>query len=60
MPTPSTPPAGDCFIGGLASGLTEGMSLDEAARLGQAAAAICVTRQGAQAAMPWRRELGAR
>jgi ribokinase len=52
--------AGDCFIGGLASGLTEGMSLDEAARLGQAAAAICVTRQGAQAAMPWRRELGAR
>lgn len=49
--------AGDTFVGGLAVGLTEGLSLDEAAALGQAASAICVTRAGAQPSIPRRGEL---
>jgi ribokinase len=49
--------AGDTFVGGLAVGLTEGLSLDEAAALGQAASAICVTRAGAQPSIPRRSEL---
>lgn len=52
-----TTAAGDTFVGGLAVGLTEGMSLDDAAALGQAASAICVTRIGAQPSIPWRSEL---
>ncbi len=52
-----TTAAGDTFIGGLVAGLVEGMSLDEAAALGQAASAICVTRAGAQPSIPYRREL---
>ena len=49
--------AGDTFVGGLAVGLTEGLPLDEAAALGQAASAICVTRAGAQPSIPRRSEL---
>lgn len=49
--------AGDTFVGGLAVGLTEGLSLDKAAALGQAASAICVTRAGAQPSIPRRGEL---
>lgn len=49
--------AGDTFIGGLCAGLLEGLELPKAIELGQAAAAIQVTRLGAQAAMPFRREL---
>ena len=51
--------AGDTFVGGLASGLAEGLSAAEAVRLGQAAAAIAVGRRGVQSAMPLRVELGA-
>ena len=49
--------AGDTFVGGLATGLAEGMSPVEAVRLGQAAAAIAVSRSGVQSAMPRRSEL---
>ena len=49
--------AGDTFIGGLCAGLLEGLDLPAAIDLGQAAAAIQVTRPGAQAAMPTRREV---
>ncbi len=49
--------AGDTFIGALAVALCEGRPLDDAVALGQAASAICVTRPGAQASIPWRREL---
>lgn len=50
--------AGDTFVGGLATGLAEGMTAIEAVRLGQAAAAIAVSRSGVQSAMPRRAELG--
>ncbi|MBB5018688.1 ribokinase [Chitinivorax tropicus] len=52
-----TTAAGDTFIGGLAAGLAEGMSLSDAARLGQRAASISVTRHGAQPSIPYRAEL---
>ena len=51
--------AGDTFVGGLATGLQEGRSAVDAVRLGQAAAAIAVSRSGVQTAMPSRAELGA-
>ena len=50
--------AGDTFVGGLATGLQEGRSAADAVRLGQAAAAIAVSRTGVQSAMPFRAELG--
>lgn len=49
--------AGDTFVGGLATGLAEGLGATEAVRLGQAAAAIAVSRSGVQTAMPYRHEL---
>ncbi len=52
-----TTAAGDTFIGGLAAGLIEGLSVDDAAALGQRASALCVTRHGAQPSIPYRREL---
>ena len=52
-----TTAAGDTFIGGLAAGLCEGLSLHAAIALGQRASALCVTRHGAQPSIPWRREL---
>jgi len=52
-----TTAAGDTFIGALATALGEGRSLDDAVALGQAASALCVTRRGAQASIPYRHEL---
>lgn len=52
-----TTAAGDAFVAGLAVGLAEGASLLDAARLGNAAGAIAVTRLGAQPAMPARDEV---
>lgn len=52
-----TTAAGDTFIGALAAALCEGRTLDEAVALGQAASALCVTRCGAQASIPYRHEL---
>jgi ribokinase len=52
-----TTAAGDTLIGGFSVGLAEGMSIDDAARLGQRAAALCVGRRGAQPAIPYRREI---
>jgi len=54
-----TTAAGDTFIGALAAALCEGRSLDDAVALGQAASALCVTRRGAQASIPYRHELAA-
>jgi ribokinase len=48
--------AGDCFCGYLAAGLAAGRRLADAARLACAAAALSVTRHGAQPAMPTRAE----
>ncbi len=49
--------AGDCFTAWLAVGIAEGMPLADAARRATAAAAISVTRSGAQASMPTRAEI---
>lgn len=47
--------AGDIFNGAFAVALTRGRSLEEAVRVANAAAAISVTRLGAQASAPTRR-----
>lgn len=49
--------AGDCFNGAFAVALLEGRDPFEAARFASAAAAISVTRRGAQASMPTRAEV---
>ena len=51
--------AGDTFVGGFATGLSEGMTAQAAVRFGQAAAAIAVSRAGVQSAMPKRVEVDA-
>jgi ribokinase len=52
-----TTAAGDCFSGTLAIALAEGQSLLTAARFASAAAAISVTRRGAQPSLPRRNEI---
>ena len=49
--------AGDCFNGAFTVALLEGKLPLEAARFACAAAAICVTRRGAQASMPSRADV---
>ena len=52
-----TTAAGDAFVGALAVALGEGSSLIEAAHFASAAAAISVTRLGAQPSLPYRVEV---
>jgi ribokinase len=54
-----TTAAGDVFNGALAVRLAEGCPLLEAVRFAHAAAAISVTRAGAQPSIPMRREINA-
>lgn len=49
--------AGDTFIGAMAAAHCAGASLDEAIQWGQSAAAICVSRHGAMASIPFKGEL---
>lgn len=49
--------AGDAFVGAFAVALAEGRSLLEAARWGNAAGALAVTKPGAQPSLPSRSEL---
>jgi ribokinase len=49
-----TTAAGDTFVGYLACALAEGQELSKALVLANAAAALSVTRAGAQPAIPWR------
>lgn len=49
--------AGDTFNGALVTALLENKPLDEAVRFANAAAAIAVTRKGAQPSVPWRDEI---
>jgi ribokinase len=49
--------AGDCFSAWLAVGIADGMTLHNAAARAVRAASLAVTRRGAQAAMPYRREV---
>lgn len=53
-----TTAAGDVFNGALAVALTEGKTLAEAVRFAGKAAAISVTRMGAQDSVPYRHEIG--
>jgi ribokinase len=52
-----TTAAGDCFNGALAVALAEDLPLDEAVSFACKAASICVTRMGAQASIPYRKEV---
>lgn len=52
-----TTAAGDVFNGALAVALGEGKPLKEAVSFAQAAAALSVTRLGAQPSAPWREEI---
>ncbi len=52
-----TTAAGDCFTGALAVALAEGLALPEAVAFAGRAAALAVTRPGAQASLPTRAEL---
>jgi ribokinase len=47
-----TTAAGDTFLGGLCAALVRGRDLAAAIAFGQAAAAVCVTRPGAQPSIP--------
>ena len=49
-----TTAAGDTFNGGFVCGLLEGQSMLDSVRFGQAAAALSVTRRGAQSSIPTR------
>jgi ribokinase len=49
--------AGDVFNGALAVALSEGKPLTDAVRFACDAAAISVTRMGAQSSIPYRNEL---
>ena len=49
--------AGDCFNGALVVGLSQGMTWPESIAFACKAAAISVTRMGAQASMPYLHEL---
>ncbi|MBW5408491.1 ribokinase [Morganella morganii] len=51
--------AGDTFNGAYVTALLEGKPADDAVRFAHAAAAISVTRRGAQPSVPWRREIDA-
>ena len=62
LPAPRVTPvdtvgAGDCFTGWLAAGIAEGFTLAAAAARAITAAAISVTRPGAQPSMPKRSEV---
>jgi|WetSurMetagenome_2_1015567.scaffolds.fasta_scaffold22368_5 ribokinase len=52
-----TTAAGDCFVGALGVALGEGQSLQTAAEFAGAAAALSVTREGAQPSLPHREEV---
>jgi ribokinase len=52
-----TTAAGDAFSGALAVALSEGLALPEASRWATRAAAIAVTRRGAQPSLPTRAEI---
>jgi ribokinase len=57
VPVVDTLGAGDTFAGALAAILCEGADMLTAARFAVAAAALSVTRQGAQPSIPWRAEV---
>lgn len=55
--TVDTTAAGDTFNGALCVGLAEGLSILDSVKIASKAAALTVTRMGAQSSIPYRREL---
>ena len=55
-----TTAAGDCFCGALSVALNEGRPLNEALDFANRAAAISVTRRGAQPSLPYLHEMSTR
>lgn len=51
--------AGDTFNGALVTALLENQPMQTAVKFAHAAAAIAVTRAGAQSSVPWRNEIDA-
>lgn len=49
--------AGDAFVGAFATGIAEGLSLEDAIQLGNTAGAVSVTRRGAQPSLPTRADV---
>ena len=49
--------AGDCFMGAFATRFAEGLTVLEAAQFANAAAALSVTKRGAQPSLPHRVEV---
>lgn len=52
-----TTAAGDTFCGAFCVGISEGLSIEDAVRMATKAAGITVTREGAQAAIPYKNEV---
>lgn len=52
-----TTAAGDTFCGAFCVGISEGLSIVDTVRMANQAAGITVTREGAQVAIPYRKEL---
>lgn len=59
VPVIDTVGAGDTFCGALAVALAEGMEEGAALRFASGAAALAVTREGAQPSLPWRADVEA-
>ena len=64
MPVPAfkvkaidTTAAGDTFTGGFAAAFVSGKDFYECVRFASAAAALCVTKKGAQSSVPYRKEV---
>ena len=57
VPVVDTTGAGDTFNGAFAAGRADGLSIREAIRFANAAAALSVGKIGAQGGMPWRKEV---
>ena len=57
VPVVDTTGAGDTFCGALAVALAEGMEEGAALRFASGAAALAVTKKGAQPSLPWRSEV---
>lgn len=53
-----TTAAGDTFCGALCVAISEGFSIEDAVKIANKASGITVTREGAQPAIPYRKELG--
>ena len=57
VPVVDTTGAGDTFNGAFAAARCEGLTIKEAIRFANAAAALSVGKIGAQGGMPWRKEV---